>query len=101
MIAEIRTYTANRGKLDELISVLNEVVFANHRAYGIDVIGLWADRPQNQVTWIRTFESVEDRTRKLADYEASDARQAALPRMIPNIAKPPEARILEDVFSRP
>ncbi len=99
MIAEIRTYTANRGMLDGLIATLNEVVFPNHAAFGIQVMGLWADRKQNEVTWIRVFASPEDRDVRLAAYEGSEGRKANLPRMVSHLARPPEVRILDDVFS--
>ncbi|HVZ45238.1 MAG TPA: hypothetical protein VHA82_15620 [Ramlibacter sp.] len=99
MIAEIRTYIANRGMLDGLIATLNEVVFPNHAAFGIQVVGLWADRKQNEVTWIRVFASPEDRDARLAAYESSDGRKANLPRMVSHLARPPEVRIMEDVFA--
>lgn len=96
MLAEIRTYTANRGTLDELVATFNDLIFPNHAAFGIRILGLWVDRAQNQVTWIRLFDSTEDKTARLGAYEASPARMAALQTIRPFIAKPPESRTLED-----
>jgi len=35
VLGEIRTYTAQQGNLDDLVRVLNGVVFPNHRLFDI------------------------------------------------------------------
>ena len=65
MIAEVRTYTVNDGMLDSYLELFNRQIVPNHRKYGIPIIGAWADRAKNEITWIRTFASLEDRKAKL------------------------------------
>ena len=74
MIAEIRTYTAKPGMLEDMIATLNDMSFPNQRACGIDILGMWVDRANNQVVWIRSFASMEDKQSRLATYEGSEIR---------------------------
>ena len=98
MIAELRTYTVNGGMLDSYLELFNKQIVPNHRKYGIQIIGAWVDRRQNEVTWIRTFSSREDRKAKLDIYEASRERDEVFPIAAYHMAKA-EVKILEDVFA--
>ena len=98
MIAELRTYTVNGGMLDSYLELFNKQIVPNHRKYGIQIIGAWVDRRQNEVTWIRTFSSREDRKAKLDIYEASRERDDVFPIAAYHMAKA-EVKILEDVFA--
>ena len=98
MIAELRTYTVNGGMLDSYLELFNKQIVPNHRKYGIEIIGAWVDRRQNEVTWIRTFSSREDRNAKLDVYEASRERDEVFPIAAYHMAKA-EVKILEDVFA--
>ncbi len=97
-IAEIRTYTINRGLMDSYLALYNKQIVPNHRKYGINVLGAWVNRKQNEVTWIRTFESHEDRKRKLDVYEVSPERDAVFPIAAYHMAKA-EVRVLESAFN--
>ena len=79
MIAEMRTYTIKDGMIDSYLELYNRQIVPNHRKYGITVLGAWVDRQKNQVTWIRTFASREDRKAKLDIYEVSPERDAVFP----------------------
>ena len=98
MIAEMRTYTINGGMLDSYLELYNKQIVPNHRKYGIQVLGAWVDRLQNEVIWLRLFESREDRKRKLDIYEASPERDAVFPIAVYHMAKH-EVKILEDAFA--
>ena len=98
MIAELRTYTVNGGMLDSYLELFNKQIVPNHRKYGIEIIGAWVDRRQNEVTWIRTFASREDRKAKLDVYEASRERDDVFPIAAFHMAKA-EVKILENVFA--
>ena len=97
-IAEIRTYTINRGLMDSYLRLYNQQIVPNHRKYGINVLGAWVNRKQNEVTWIRTFESHEDRKGKLDIYEVSPERDAVFPIAAYHMAKA-EVRVLESAFN--
>jgi hypothetical protein len=79
MIAEMRTYTVKDGMMDSYLELYNRQIVPNHRKYGIDVLGAWVDRQKNQVVWIRTFASSEERKAKLDIYEVSPERDAVFP----------------------
>ena len=97
MIAEVRTYTVNGGMMDSYLELFNKQIVPNHKRYGISIIGAWVDRKQNEVTWIRTFASREDRKAKLDAYEKSRERDDVFPIAGYHMAKA-EVKILEDVF---
>ena len=79
MIAEVRTYTVKDGMLDSYLQLFNRQIIPNHKKYGISVLGAWVDKQKNQVTWIRTFASREERKRMLDTYEVSPERDAVFP----------------------
>jgi hypothetical protein len=98
MIAEMRIYTINGGMLDSYLELFNKQIVPNHRKHGIQILGAWSDRRQNEVIWIRTFASREERRAKLDVYEASRERDEVFPIAAFHMAKA-EVRILEDVFA--
>jgi hypothetical protein len=98
MIAEVRTYTVKPGMLDSYLQLFNRQIVPNHKKYGITVLGAWADREKNQVTWIRTFASREDRKAKLDVYEVSPARDAVFPIASYHMEKA-EVKVLENVLN--
>jgi hypothetical protein len=98
MIAEVRTYTVNDGMLDSYLELFNRQIVPNHRKYGIPIIGAWADRAKNEITWIRTFASREDRKAKLDVYEATPERDAVFPIATYHMVKA-EVKVLEDILN--
>jgi hypothetical protein len=98
MIAEMRIYTINGGMLDSYLELFNKQIVPNHRKHGIPILGAWADRRQNEVIWIRTFASREERKAKLDVYEVSRERDDVFPVAAFHMAKA-EVKILEDVLA--
>jgi hypothetical protein len=98
MIAEMRIYTINGGMLDSYLELFNKQIVPNHRKHGIEILGAWADRRQNEVIWIRTFTSRDERKAKLDVYEASRERDDVFPIAAFHMAKA-EVKIFEDVFA--
>ena len=43
--------------LDSWITLFNEKIVPTSAQYGVKVIGAWANRPQNEFIWVRTFAS--------------------------------------------
>jgi uncharacterized protein YdcH (DUF465 family) len=97
MIAELRTYTINRGLMDSYLELYNKQIVPNHKKYGIVVLGAWVNRKQNEVVWMRLFESHEERKKKLDIYEASPERDAVYPIAVYHMAKH-EVKVLDDAF---
>jgi heme-degrading monooxygenase HmoA len=97
MIAEVRIYTANKGKLDEFVKVWTEKLQPIHEQYGLKILGAWVNRPENEFVWIRAFESEADRDAKVEAYFASPERKAIgdLPQSL--LAKT-EVRTVEQVY---
>jgi hypothetical protein len=98
MIAEVRTYTVKAGMLDSYLQLFNRQIVPNHKKHGITVLGAWADREKNQVTWIRTFASRDERKKKLDVYEVSPERDAVFPIASYHMEKA-EVKVLENVLN--
>ena len=96
MVTQVRIYTINRGMLDSWIKLFNEKIVPTSAQFGIEVIGAWANRPQNEFIWVRTFES-ED---ALKVYENSPERAAYTGQTGPHIAKI-EVRTVEKALLTP
>lgn len=98
MIAEVRIYTANKGKLDDFVKLWNERLAPIHEQYGLKILGAWVNRPQNEFIWIRVFENEADRDAKTKIYFDSPERKAIgdLPQSC--LAKT-EVRTVADVFA--
>ena len=79
MITEMRTYTIKPGLFEDYLELFNRQIVPNHKKHGIPVTGAWADRQKNQITWVRTFASREERKRKLDVYEVSPERDRVFP----------------------
>jgi len=94
MITQVRIYTINRGMLDSWIKQFNEKIVPTSAKFGVNVIGAWVNRPQNEFIWVRTFESDD----KLKVYENSPERAAYTPDSGKHIAKI-EVRTVEDGLS--
>jgi hypothetical protein len=91
MVTQVRVYTINRGMLDSWIKQFNEKIVPTSAKFGVNVIGAWVNRPQNEFIWVRTFESDD----KLKVYESSPERAAYSSDTGKHIAKI-EVRTVED-----
>ena len=72
MIAQLRTYTINKGMMDDWLKVFREDIVPLCRRSGIGVESAWVNDEGTQFTWIRTFEDAEDIERKEAVMYGSD-----------------------------
>jgi hypothetical protein len=97
MITEMRTYTIKPGLFEDYLELFNRQIVPNHKKHGIPVVGAWADRANNKITWVRTFASREERKRKLDVYEVSPERDAVFP-VASYFVTNHEVRVLEDVL---
>ena len=60
MIYQLRTYTVNRGMMDQWVKLFNEKLVGIQDKYGIKVENAWANEDKNQFIWIRSFASADD-----------------------------------------
>lgn len=97
MIAELRIYTANKGKLDDFVKLWNEKLAPNHERYGLKILGAWVNRPQNEFVWIRAFESEADRDARTKTYFDSPERKAIGDLPASHLAKT-EVRTVDNVY---
>jgi hypothetical protein len=79
--------------LDAWITLFNDNIVPTSAKFGVNVIGAWANRPQNEFIWVRTFES--EATLKV--YEDSPERAAYSSQTSSHIAKI-EVRTVEDAL---
>jgi len=71
MLAQIRTYTINRGEMDNFLKEFQAVVIPMHEKVGIPIVATWVNRAQNEFIWVRRFEDQADRERKLKAFQES------------------------------
>jgi hypothetical protein len=98
MIAEFRTYTINRGMMDSYLDLYNKQIVPNHELWGIKIIGAWVEKGTNKITWIRLFNSEQERTEKLKAYEDGPDRSTVMPVASYHMAAV-EVKIMYDVFT--
>ena len=85
MIAQIRIYTINRGELDAFLEHFQRDVMRLHEQIGCPIAGVYVNRPQNEVVWIRTYTDEADREAKTKAFQ--EARAAANITLGLNVAK--------------
>jgi hypothetical protein len=90
VITQVRIYTINKGMLDSWIKLFNEKIVPTSAQYGVNVIGAWANRPQNEFIWVRTFATDET----IKAYETSPERATYMSQVSAHIAKT-EVRTVE------
>ena len=66
MISQLRTYTVNKGQMDQWVKHFNEVLMPLIREQDITLDGVWVSEDKTQFIWIRTFEDAEDMSKKEA-----------------------------------
>jgi hypothetical protein len=93
MVTQVRIYTINRGMLDSWIQLFNEKIVPTSARFGVNVVGAWVNRPQNEFIWVRTFESEDT----LKVYETSPERATYTPDSGKHIAKI-EVRTVENAL---
>jgi hypothetical protein len=71
MIYQLRTYTVNRGMMDQWVKHFNEELVGLMAKSGIKVEGAWVNMDKNQFIWIRSFADVEDVKAKEAAFYGS------------------------------
>ncbi len=68
---QLRTYTVNRGMMDQWVQHFNDIIVPLQRKYGMPVEGAWVNEDQNQFVWIRSFQDASEVESKEAAFYAS------------------------------
>lgn len=97
MVAQLRTYTINRGMMDSWLKVFDEEIRPIHDKIGMPVSNTWVNADRNEFIWVRNFNSVGEIAEKEAAYFASDERQALGDKPTSHIAKI-EVKVIEGVL---
>lgn len=85
MLHQVRIYTINRGEIDAFVKHFKEETLPLHEQVGIPVLGMWVNRPQNEVIWIRAFADAQDRDAKTQAFQ--EAARAKGVQLGGNVAK--------------
>jgi hypothetical protein len=93
MMTQVRIYTINKGMLDSWVTLFNEKIVPTSAKFGVNVIGAWVNRPQNEFIWVRTFDTEET----LKNYEMSAERATYTGQTGAHIAKT-EVRNVENAL---
>ena len=72
MIAQLRIYTVNKGKMEHWLEVFHSELTPLLHEHGIRVESAWVDEHEEQFIWIRSFHDREDLAAKEAAFYASE-----------------------------
>ena len=78
MIYQLRTYTVNRGMMDDWVALFNDELVGIQRKYGIAVDGMWVNEDANQFIWIRSFPNADEVVTREAAFYASPEWNAVM-----------------------
>jgi len=73
MIYQLRTYTINRGMMDQWVQHFNDTLVGLMAKAGITVEDAWVNGDKNQFIWVRSFPSAEEiKSREAAFYGSQE-----------------------------
>ncbi len=71
MIYQLRTYTVNRGMMDQWVDLFNDKLVGIQNKYGITIDAAWVNEDANMFIWVRSFEDADAVKEKEAAFYAS------------------------------
>jgi len=72
VIAQLRTYTINKGMMDGWLKVFHDDIIPRVHEAGMGIHSAWVNDEGMQFIWIRTYDDAEDLVRKEAIMYGSD-----------------------------
>ena len=87
MIYQLRTYTVNRGMMDDWVALFNNELVGIMDQYGIKVTGAWVNQDENLFIWIRAFNDADDVAAKEASFYASPEWNTVMDRARSHLAR--------------
>ena len=97
MVAQIRTYTINKGMMDSWLELFDKEIRPVHESLGIPIVATYVSPDRTDFVWVRTFETAEEIPDKEKAYFASPGRKAVGDRPTSHIAKM-EVKVVEEVL---
>ena len=97
MVAQIRTYTINKGMMDSWLELFDKEIRPVHESLGIPIVATYVSPDRTDFVWVRTFETSEEIPDKEKAYFASPGRKALGDRPTNHIAKM-EVKVVEEVL---
>ena len=97
MVAQIRTYTINKGMMDSWLELFDKEISPVHESLGIPIVATYVSPDRTDFVWVRTFETAEEIPDKEKAYFASPGRKALGDRPTSHIAKM-EVKVVEEVL---
>ena len=97
MVAQIRTYTINKGMMDSWLELFDKEIRPVHESLGIPIVATYVSPDQTDFVWGRTFETAEEIPDKANAYFASPGRKALGDKPTSHIAKM-EVKLVEEVL---
>ena len=97
MVAQIRTYTINKGMMDSWLELFDKEIRPVHESLGIPIVATYVSPDRTDFVWVRTFETAEEIPDKENAYFASPGRKALGDRPTSHIAKM-EVKLVEEVL---
>ena len=97
MVAQIRTYTINKGMMDSWLELFDKEIRPVHESLGIPIVATYVSPDRTDIVWVRTFETAEEIPDKEKAYFASPGRKALGDRPTSHIAKM-EVKVVEEVL---
>ena len=97
MVAQIRTYTINKGMMDSWLELFDKEIRPVHESLGIPIVATYVSPDRTDFVWVRTFETAEEIPDKEKEYFASPGRKALGDRPTSHIAKM-EVKVVEEVL---
>ena len=68
MVAQIRTYTINKGMMDSWLELFDKGIRPIHESLGIPIVATYVNADRTDFIWVRTFETVEELRLALLDF---------------------------------
>ena len=97
MVAQIRTYTINKGMMDSWLKLFDKEIRPVHEGLGIPIVATYVSADGSDFVWVRTFKTAEEIPAKEAAYFASEGRKALGSKTTDHIAKM-DVRVVEEVL---
>ncbi len=87
MTSQLRTYTINRGMMDQWVKLFTETIVPMQEKHGIKIEGMWVSEDSTQFIWIRSFANSEDVKAKEAAFYGSPEWSAVMDHARSHIAR--------------
>ncbi|MAF40029.1 MAG: hypothetical protein CL696_14325 [Chloroflexi bacterium] len=97
MVAQIRTYTINKGMMDSWLELFDKEIRPVHESLEIPIVATYVSADRTDFVWVRTFKTAEEIPAKEEAYFASPGRKALGDKPTSHIARM-DVKLVEEVL---